>query len=44
MLKEKELSKALYDFKKKYPSITSADLQTFIIGWQAALNTIEDKI
>jgi len=27
------LSKALNDFKTKYPNITSGDLQTFIIGW-----------
>ena len=38
MTKEEKLSKALHDFKTKYPSITSADLQTFIIGWQEAVN------
>ena len=37
MTNEEELSKALQDFKTKYPSITSADLQTFIIGWQEAV-------
>jgi hypothetical protein len=30
------LSNALKDFKNKYPTITSADMQTFILGWQAA--------
>ena len=34
---EEKLSKALQDFKTKYPSVTSADLQTFIIGWQEAV-------
>lgn len=37
MINEEKLSKALHDFKTKYPSITSADLQTFIIGWQEAV-------
>ena len=37
MTNEEKLSKALRDFKTKYPSITSADLQTFIIGWQEAV-------
>jgi len=37
MTNEEKLSKALQDFKTKYPSITSADLQTFIIGWQEAV-------
>ncbi len=32
----KTLSKAVEDFKKKYPCVTSADLQTFIIGWNEA--------
>lgn len=31
-----ELSKALEKFRKQYPAITSADMQTFILGWQAA--------
>jgi len=34
---EEKLSKALQDFKTKYPSITSADLQTFVLGWQEAV-------
>ena len=37
MTNEEKLSKALQDFKTKYPSITSADLQTFILGWQEAV-------
>ena len=37
MTNKEKLSKALQDFKTKYPSITSADLQTFIIGWQEAV-------
>ena len=37
MTNEEKLSKALQDFKTKYPSITSGDLQTFIIGWQEAV-------
>jgi hypothetical protein len=40
MTNEKKLSKALQDFKTKYPNITSADLQTFIIGWQEAEKTV----
>jgi hypothetical protein len=31
-----ELNDALREFQKKYPSVTSGDLQTFILGWQAA--------
>jgi hypothetical protein len=37
MTNEEKLSKALQDFKTKYQCITSADLQTFIIGWQEAV-------
>jgi len=37
MTNEQKLSKALQDFKTKYPSATSGDLQTFIIGWQEAV-------
>ena len=37
MTNEEKLSKALEDFKTKHPSITSADLQTFILGWQEAV-------
>ncbi len=32
---EKELAKALENFRKQYPNTTSADLQTFILGWRA---------
>jgi len=38
------LSKALEEFRKKYPSITSADMQTFILGWQAAEKYIINNI
>ena len=31
-----ELNDALREFQKKYPSVTSGDLQTFILGLQAA--------
>jgi hypothetical protein len=37
MTNDDKLIIALQDFKKKYPSITSADMQTFIIGWQEAI-------
>ena len=37
MTNEEKLSKALQDFKTKYPNITNADLQTFIISWQEAV-------
>lgn len=36
MENENKLSIALLEFKEKYPNITSADLQTFVLGWQAA--------
>ena len=32
---DKELNQALKDFKKQFPYITSADMQTFILGWKA---------
>jgi len=38
MENNKKLSIALTEFKAKYPSITSGDLQTFILGWNAAMN------
>jgi len=34
-MENKRLNDAITAFKKKYPMITSADLQTFILGWQA---------
>ena len=37
MTNEEKLLKALQDFKTKYPNTTSADLQSFIIGWQEAV-------
>lgn len=37
MTNEEKLLKALENFKTKYPSVTSADLQAFIIGWQEAI-------
>jgi hypothetical protein len=40
MTNEEKFSKALQDFKTKYPSITSADLQTFTISWQEAVKTV----
>lgn len=43
MTKEEKLSKALQDFKTKYPNITSADLQTFIIGWNSALSYLNKE-
>ncbi len=37
--KDKELSKALSEFRKQYPGKTSSDWQTFIIGWRAHVQT-----
>ena len=34
-MENKKLNDAVTAFKKKYPMVTSADLQTFILGWQA---------
>jgi hypothetical protein len=34
-MENKKLNDAVVAFKKKYPMVTSADLQTFILGWQA---------
>jgi len=34
----KKQSKALKKFKKKYPMISSSDMQTFILGWQACVD------
>lgn len=36
----KLLLKALEDFKSTYPMSTSADLQTFIIGWNQAVKVL----
>ena len=35
MKKEEQISKDLLEFRNKYPAVTSADLQTFVIGWNA---------
>ncbi len=35
---------ALDKFKKEYPDITSADLQTFIIGWGEAVKEYKSDI
>ena len=44
MTSKEKLSKALLAFKTKYPSVTSADLQTFVLGWEAELNhRLENK-
>jgi hypothetical protein len=32
---EKEANEALENFRKQYPSITSADMQTFILGYKS---------
>jgi len=33
---DNRLSEALKDFRKNYPNVDSSDLQTFILGFQAA--------
>lgn len=38
--KNRMLALALKDFRKQYPSVTSADLQTFTLGFQACLEKI----
>lgn len=40
MTNAEKLLKALEEFKTKYPTITSGDLQTFIIGWQESEKTL----
>lgn len=32
-----KFANALQEFQKQYPSVTSADLQTFALGWQSAI-------
>jgi len=34
---------ALEQFRSQYPSTTSADLQTFILGYNAAVNEIKSQ-
>lgn len=43
MTNEQKLANALFDFRKTYPSITSADLQTFIISWREAQKDIKQN-
>lgn len=43
MSRDQELQKALTEFKAQYPTVTSADLQTFILGWKAAVKNIQEK-
>jgi len=40
MTNKEKLSEALQNFKTKYSNVTSGDLQTFIIGWQEAVNNL----
>lgn len=35
MNNKEKLSKALLDFKSKYPNVTLADLESFAIGWNS---------
>jgi hypothetical protein len=37
------LSNAVNAFMTKYPLYTSSDLQSFVMGWNAAYNLEEDK-
>lgn len=39
MSNEEKLSKALNEFRRRYPNVTSADLQTFVIGWTEAVKS-----
>ena len=39
----KELNNALIDFRNTYKDITSGDLQTFIMGWNTAINCLNPK-
>jgi len=39
-MKIKTLEKGLIDFKNQYPNITSADIQAFSIGWNAAIKSV----
>jgi hypothetical protein len=38
---DKKLVDALYVFQHQYPNVTSGDLQTFIMGWKAAVSEME---
>jgi hypothetical protein len=37
---DQKLVDALYVFQHQYPNVTSGDLQTFIMGWKAAVSEI----
>ena len=39
----KTLEEGLIDFRNQYPSITSSDIQAFIIGWNAAIQSINSS-
>jgi len=41
---DQKLVDALYVFQHQYPNVTSGDLQTFIMGWKAAVSEMEDKM
>lgn len=43
MTNEQKLTEALQSFRLQYKNTTSADLQTFIIGWNSAIES-SDKI
>jgi hypothetical protein len=47
MKDQEKFAEAIYLFNKKYPNISSGDLQSFSMGWQGALenrNTVNLKI
>ena len=33
-----DATKAVINFRKQYPSVTSSDIQSFVKGWNAAIN------
>ena len=35
---DQKLVDALYVFQHQYPNVTNGDLQTFIMGWKAAVS------
>jgi len=41
---DQKLVDALYVFQHQYPNVTSGDLQTFIMGWKAAVSDMEAKM
>jgi hypothetical protein len=38
---DQKLVDALYVVQHQYPNVTSGDLQTFIMGWKAAVSEME---